>query len=226
MPKTRYRVMRETLPERGALALNMMLMTATGQVSLDWADEADCARKVTAGGAAGPADGRALRQQPARATGKPSGYMSFRSRVWDEVDPARCGYFRRILRRLLLLPRLRGVGAGRAAALPAPRGEYLRPKLTFRQLLAEGFEGKPALTWPTGRTTSPRSSPRCGSRRCWRSAARTASSPGDDRRAARRCGAGCSTTPDPALEEAERSCPGSASTGAPGAPRRRARRRG
>ena len=36
MPKTRYKVMRRTLPERGRLALNMMLMTSTGQCSFDW----------------------------------------------------------------------------------------------------------------------------------------------------------------------------------------------
>ncbi|HZI05553.1 MAG TPA: glutamate-cysteine ligase family protein, partial [Archangium sp.] len=36
MPKSRYVAMRQTLPERGRLAHNMMLMTSTGQVSLDW----------------------------------------------------------------------------------------------------------------------------------------------------------------------------------------------
>src|SRR6516225_4768346 len=44
MPKTRYQAMRETLSKRGKLALDMMLMTATGQVSFDWSDEADCSR--------------------------------------------------------------------------------------------------------------------------------------------------------------------------------------
>ena len=48
MPKTRYRAMRQTLSPRGALALDMMLMTATGQVSLDWSSEEDCAHKVSA----------------------------------------------------------------------------------------------------------------------------------------------------------------------------------
>src|SRR5215813_8941866 len=48
MPKKRYQVMRQTLPVRGKLALDMMLMTCTGQVSLDWFSEADCARKLTA----------------------------------------------------------------------------------------------------------------------------------------------------------------------------------
>jgi glutamate--cysteine ligase len=46
MPKTRYQAMRNTLGRRGGLALDMMLMTCTGQVSLDWSDEADCVRKV------------------------------------------------------------------------------------------------------------------------------------------------------------------------------------
>jgi glutamate--cysteine ligase len=71
--------------------------------------------------------------------------LSYRSRVWDEVDPTRCGY----------LPAFfDGSFCYRAYvewALDAPllflrrQGQYLRPKLTFRELLAKGFQGQPAL---------------------------------------------------------------------------------
>ncbi|MFP2930618.1 glutamate--cysteine ligase [Pyxidicoccus sp. 3LG] len=142
MPKTRYLVMRRTLPERGRLALNMMLMTATGQVSLDWADEADCVRKTVVVARLAPLMNAMYANSPL-VEGKPSGYLSFRNRVWDEVDPTRCGY----------LPAFfDGSFSYRAYvdwALDAPllflrrNGEYLHPKLTFRQLLKEGFEGKP-----------------------------------------------------------------------------------
>ncbi len=144
MPKTRYRVMRESLPERGALALNMMLMTATGQVSLDWADEADCVQKVTLTARLAPLMVALYANSPL-SEGAPTGYLSYRSRVWDEVDPTRCGY----------LPSFfDGSFSYRAYvewALDAPllflrrEGQYLRPKLTFRQLLAQGYGGKPAL---------------------------------------------------------------------------------
>jgi glutamate--cysteine ligase len=144
MPKTRYRAMRQTLGARGSHALDMMLMTATGQVSLDWSDEADCARKVTVTARATPLIVALYANSPLKE-GKPTGLLSFRSRVWNDVDPARCGYPRAMLD---------GSFSYRAYtewALDAPllflrrRGEYLTPALTFRQLLAQGFEGKPAL---------------------------------------------------------------------------------
>ncbi|MCE9667343.1 glutamate-cysteine ligase family protein [Myxococcus stipitatus] len=142
MPKTRYSVMRRTLPERGRLALNMMLMTATGQVSLDWTDEADCVRKTVTVARLAPVMNALYANSPL-VEGKPSGYLSYRNRVWDEVDPTRCGY----------LPAFfDGSFSYRAYvewALDAPllflrrEGQYLHPKLTFRQLLQEGFEGQP-----------------------------------------------------------------------------------
>ncbi len=91
MPKTRYRVMRESLPKRGKYALDMMLMTATGQVSLDWFSEEDCARKVTASARLSPLMVALYANSPLRE-GRPTGLMSFRSHVWTDVDPARCGY--------------------------------------------------------------------------------------------------------------------------------------
>src|SRR5262245_7297093 len=91
MPKTRYQVMRETLSKRGRLALDMMLMTATGQVSLDWADEADCVRKMIAVARLTPVMVALFANSPL-VKGEPSGFLSYRSRVWTEVDPTRCGY--------------------------------------------------------------------------------------------------------------------------------------
>ena len=143
MPKTRYRVMRESLGARGKLAHAMMLMTATGQVSLDWKDEADCARKVMASAQLAPVLVALYANSPL-VEGKPSGYQSWRSRVWNDVDPARCGY---------LPSMLDGTFSYRAYvewALDAPllflrrEGKYLDPKITFRQLMADGFQGSAA----------------------------------------------------------------------------------
>ncbi len=143
MPKTRYRVMRETLSQRGRLALDMMLMTATGQVSLDWSDEADCVRKVVAIARLTPVMVALFANSPL-VNGKASGLMSYRSLVWTEVDPSRCGF----------LPSFfDGSFSYRAYvdwALSAPLlflrrgGRYLHPRLSFGQLLQQGFEGKPA----------------------------------------------------------------------------------
>jgi glutamate--cysteine ligase len=144
MPKTRYQAMRETLSKHGRLALDMMLMTATGQVSFDWSDEADCIRKVTAAARLSPLMVALYANSPI-VRGKDSGLMSYRSHVWTEVDPARCGY---------LPSMLDGSFSYRSYvewALDAPLlflrrgGQYLRPDLTFRRLLKEGFEGQPAF---------------------------------------------------------------------------------
>ena len=122
----------------------MMLMTCTGQVSLDWADEADCGRKVTATARLTPLLVALYANSPL-VQGKPSGWMSYRSHVWTDVDPTRCGYFPRMLD---------GSFDYRAYvewALDAPllflrrNGDYVTPELTFGQLLQGGYEGRPAL---------------------------------------------------------------------------------
>ena len=144
MPKERYAAMRQTLASRGRLALDMMLMTCTTQVSLDWTDEADCARKVTLAARLAPLLVALYANSPL-LRGQPSGWQSYRSRVWNEVDPSRCGYFPALVD---------GSFSYRAYcdwALDAPllflrrQGRYLTPRLTFRELLARGWEGAPAL---------------------------------------------------------------------------------
>jgi len=143
MPKARYQVMRQTLGPRGRLAFDMMLMTATGQVSLDFADEADCARKISAISRAAPLMVALYANSPI-ARGRLTGYASYRSRVWSEVDPPRAGY-------------LPAAVEGRFSyeayvewALDAPllflrrRGAYVTPGVPFRELLAHGYEGRPA----------------------------------------------------------------------------------
>ncbi|HVE87133.1 MAG TPA: glutamate-cysteine ligase family protein, partial [Myxococcales bacterium] len=145
MPKTRYQLMRTSLGERGRLALDMMLMTATGQLSLDWADEADCSRKVCAAARLTPLMVALYANSPL-VRGAPSGMLSFRSHVWSDVDPARCGY---------LPSMIDGSFSYRSYvewALDAPMlflrrgGEYRALKMTFRELMARGFEGKPAVS--------------------------------------------------------------------------------
>lgn len=144
MPKSRYKVMRETLGARGSHAFDMMLMTATGQVSLDWRDEADCVRKVTAAVRISPLLVALFANSPL-AQGKNTGFQSFRSRVWNDVDPARCGYPEAMLDGSF------SYTAYVEWALDAPLlflrrdGNYLAPKLTFRQFLAQGHDGQPAV---------------------------------------------------------------------------------
>ncbi|HET9156204.1 MAG TPA: glutamate-cysteine ligase family protein, partial [Myxococcaceae bacterium] len=143
MPKKRYQVMRQTLPVRGKLALDMMLMTCTGQVSLDWSSEADCARKVTATARLTPLLVALFANSPL-VRGNPGSWMSYRSHVWSDVDPSRCGYFPRMLDGTF------DYGAYVEWALKAPLlflrrdGDYVMPPMTFGELLERGYEGQPA----------------------------------------------------------------------------------
>ena len=144
MPKARYAAMHRTLGGRGPLALDMMLMTCTTQVSLDWADEADCARKVTVAARLAPLLVALYANSPL-VDGRPVGYQSYRSRVWNDVDKARCGYFPALVD---------GTFSYQAYvdwALDAPllflrrNGRYEDPGLTFRELLKKGYQGTQAL---------------------------------------------------------------------------------
>jgi glutamate--cysteine ligase len=49
MPKGRYAIMRDYMPKRGSLGIDMMLRTCTVQVNLDFASEADMVKKFRVG---------------------------------------------------------------------------------------------------------------------------------------------------------------------------------
>ena len=90
MPKGRYRIMREYMPGKGALGLDMMVRTCTVQVNLDFASEADMVKKYRVGIALQPVATALFADSPF-VEGEPSGYYSFRSHVWEDTDPDRCG---------------------------------------------------------------------------------------------------------------------------------------
>jgi glutamate--cysteine ligase len=90
MPKGRYRIMREYMPKKGKLGLDMMLRTCTVQVNLDFASEADMVRKFRASLALQPVATALFAASPF-TEGRPNGYQSYRSHVWTDLDPDRSG---------------------------------------------------------------------------------------------------------------------------------------
>ncbi|HWG81135.1 MAG TPA: glutamate--cysteine ligase [Stellaceae bacterium] len=90
MPKGRYAVMRRYMPKQGKLGLDMMLRTCTVQVNLDFESEADMVRKFRTSLALQPVAAALFANSPF-VEGKPSGYLSYRSHVWTDVDPDRTG---------------------------------------------------------------------------------------------------------------------------------------
>ena len=90
MPKGRYKIMREYMPKRGTLGLDMMSRTCTVQVNLDFADEADMVRKFRVGLALQPVATALFANSPF-TEGRPNGFQSFRSHIWTDTDPDRSG---------------------------------------------------------------------------------------------------------------------------------------
>jgi glutamate--cysteine ligase len=90
MPKGRYKIMREYMPKKGKLGLDMMLRTCTVQVNLDFESEECMVRKFRLGLALQPVAVALFANSPFTEC-KPNGYLSYRSHVWTDTDPDRCG---------------------------------------------------------------------------------------------------------------------------------------
>ncbi len=141
MPKARYDVMRAYMPTVGTRGLDMMLRTATVQVNLDFADEADAAAKMrciysvtsilTALWAASPIVDEQV-----------TDYQSYRAWIWRDTDNARAGLLPFVFERDDIFT------AYTEWALDVPmyfvyRGGYVpvAADLTFRRFLRDGFQG-------------------------------------------------------------------------------------
>ncbi|WP_206452960.1 glutamate--cysteine ligase [Aurantimonas marina] len=90
MPKSRYEIMRRYMPKVGTRGLDMMFRTATIQVNLDFASEADMRRKMQIGMRLQPVASALFAHSPF-TEGKPNGLCSWRSEVWSDVDNQRSG---------------------------------------------------------------------------------------------------------------------------------------
>jgi glutamate--cysteine ligase len=158
MPKNRYQVMRPFLAARGRLAPDMMAMTASAQASFDFSGERDMAEKLRVSLAIQPAVVALYANSPV-VDGREVGWKSYRTAVWEETDPARCGLlpfpfepgfeddaYRRYAEWALDVPM---IFVRRGSRYLDPRGR------TFRAFLAEGLEGeRPTLAdWEDHLTT-------------------------------------------------------------------------
>ena len=90
MPKGRYDIMLRHMPRVGSMGLDMMLRTCTIQVNLDYASEADMAKKFRVGLALQPLATALFANSPF-LEGKPNGFLSYRSHIWSDTDPHRTG---------------------------------------------------------------------------------------------------------------------------------------
>ncbi|MCL4685046.1 glutamate--cysteine ligase [Myxococcota bacterium] len=144
VPRERYRIMRQFLPARGGLAMDMMHATASVQASFDWSDEADLVEKLRMALAVTPI-ASALFANSSLWEGRPSGWISRRMAIWRDTDPDRCGLlpqafepdfgYRRYAEWALDIPMFFLVREGRYRPLDA---------MSFRRFWQEGIEGEHA----------------------------------------------------------------------------------
>jgi glutamate--cysteine ligase len=90
MPKARYKIMRAYMPKKGKRGLEMMQSTCTVQVNLDFDSEQTMARMFRIALCLQPVATALWANSPFKE-GKPNGFLSFRSHVWTDTDPDRCG---------------------------------------------------------------------------------------------------------------------------------------
>ncbi len=90
MPKERYRIMGPYMEQRSAHGVDMMILTCGAQINLDFSSEEDMVKKFRVALGLQPIV-TALMANSSMAHGKDTGYKCFRSFVWTETDPDRCG---------------------------------------------------------------------------------------------------------------------------------------
>jgi glutamate--cysteine ligase len=92
IPKERYALMDAYLSRTGRYARDMMRASASTQVSVDHGDEADALAMYRLAIALGPLLSFLCDNAPVwRGCGADEAPRMVRSRIWEQVDPARCG---------------------------------------------------------------------------------------------------------------------------------------
>lgn len=90
MPKGRYRLMTEYMGRVGTHGTQMMYRTCTVQVNLDFGSEADMVKKLRVALALQPVATALFANSPF-FDGAKNGHMSWRSRIWRDLDASRTG---------------------------------------------------------------------------------------------------------------------------------------
>jgi glutamate--cysteine ligase len=90
MPKGRYKIMRDYMPKKGTLGHHMMLATCTVQVNLDFRSEHHMIEMFRAALALQPLATALWANSPFNG-GKKNDFLSYRSHIWTDTDPDRCG---------------------------------------------------------------------------------------------------------------------------------------
>jgi len=96
IPKERYKIMSDYFAENGgALAHLMMKQTASIQINIDSQNEHDAIKKFRLFMGLAPIF-TAIFANSSIYEGKATPYLSYRSQIWQQTDPKRCGLIRQV----------------------------------------------------------------------------------------------------------------------------------
>ncbi|MFT6071994.1 MAG: glutamate--cysteine ligase [Alphaproteobacteria bacterium] len=90
MPKQRYNIMKNYMPQVGTMGLDMMFRTCTVQLNMDYISEADMVKKVRVALALQPL-ATAYFANSSIKEGQDTGFKSYRSHIWTNTDKDRTG---------------------------------------------------------------------------------------------------------------------------------------
>jgi glutamate--cysteine ligase len=153
--RRRHALMAEYLPPRCPMAKHMMQATASTQAAFDYADEADAMRKFALGLTLGPVINAIWGNSPLYG-GEPTGWVSYRGRVWLGMDPDRSGLLPQLLAEGLSFDRWVNYLLDVPMLFTVRDGNYYPAGgRTFRDFLAHGIDGRfPTLAdWEVHITT-------------------------------------------------------------------------
>ena len=148
MPKERYRFMRNWMPRKGNLGLDMMTRTTSIQVNLDFVSEEDMVRKMQTAQAFQPVVTALFANSPFKEM-KPNGYLSYRSHVWEDTDPDRCGFLPFVFEPDFDLSAMLNICSMLPMYFILRAGKYYTSRITFREFLKEIMNL--SRLWKTGR---------------------------------------------------------------------------
>lgn len=147
MTKPRYRAMNDYFGTIGPYGRQMMRLTCTIQVNLDFGESDEIlAKRFLAANLIAPI-ATSIFAYSAFSSGRPNGYKSYRSRIWQGLDNSRTGF-----------PRLEGVMAklnkescveaylerlmdAQVVFIEALNYKSMSGQLTFGQWIEQGYEG-------------------------------------------------------------------------------------
>ena len=148
MPKSRYDIMRRYMPKMGENGLDMMHRTCTIQVNLDFASEADMARKMWVSTRLQPVASALFAASPF-TDGAPNGWLTWRQAIWLDTDNDRAGLHRFMAEPGLTFEKYVDWALARPMYFVVRDGRYIdMTHITFADFMKEGADG------PDGRLTA------------------------------------------------------------------------